>query len=257
MSIPDEIFANPRLAAIYDDCDSDRRDLDHYVAIVDELGAGSVLDIGCGTGTFACMLAARGLDVTGVDPAEASLDVARHKPHAGPVRWILGDAKTTPPLAVDLATMTGNVAQVFIEDQDWLATLSGIRRSLTRSGYLVFEARDPARRGWEEWDRERTRRRVSTAEHGEVETWVEVTDVSLPLVSFRHTYRFLDDESTLTSNSTLRFRDQEEITAALEHVGFNVEDVREAPDRPGKEFVFIARRTDSDPADFKARRSAS
>jgi 2-polyprenyl-3-methyl-5-hydroxy-6-metoxy-1,4-benzoquinol methylase len=38
-----------------------------------------VLDIGCGTGTFALMLAKRGLEVTGVDPAEASLDVARTK----------------------------------------------------------------------------------------------------------------------------------------------------------------------------------
>lgn len=244
-AVPDEIFANPRLAAIYDDCDSDRSDLDHYVAIVDEFGAGSVLDIGCGTGTLACMLAARGLDVTGVDPAQASLDVARRKPDAGQVRWILGDATRIPPLVVDLATMTGNVAQVFIEDRDWLATLTSIRRSLRRHGCLVFETRDPARRGWEEWNREKTWRRVPVAGQGEVETWTELIDVSLPLVLFRHTYRFLVDGSVLTSDSTLRFRDQEETTAALESVGFKVEQVREAPDRPGKEFVFVARQTDS------------
>ena len=50
--MPDAIFANPRLAAIYDDVDADRRDLVNYVAIVDELEARSVLDVGCGTGTL-------------------------------------------------------------------------------------------------------------------------------------------------------------------------------------------------------------
>jgi len=39
----------------------------------------------------------------------------------------------------------------------------------------------------------------------------------------------------------LRFRDRDEIAASLAAVGFAVEDVRDAPDRPGREFVFIAR----------------
>lgn len=135
--MPDEIFANPRLAGIYDHLDSDRSDLDPYLAVAGERAARSVLDVGCGTGTLACLLAGRGLEVTGVDPAEASLDIARRKPHASGVRWIEGDATTCPPLTVDLVTMTGNVAQVFIDDRDWLATLSGIRRSLRPSGHLV------------------------------------------------------------------------------------------------------------------------
>lgn len=49
----DAIFGEPRLAEVYDPLDPDRRDLDPYVAMVDELGVRSVLDIGCGTGTFA------------------------------------------------------------------------------------------------------------------------------------------------------------------------------------------------------------
>ena len=65
----DLIFEEPRLAEIYDPLQSERSDLDPYVAMVTELGGRSVLDIGCGTGTFACLLAQRGIIVTGVDPA--------------------------------------------------------------------------------------------------------------------------------------------------------------------------------------------
>ena len=112
----DAIFAHQRLAGIYDWVDDDRSDLDVYAALAGELGAHSVFDIGCGTGSFACLLAQSGKEVVAVDPASASLDVARRKPHADRVRWLEGDASSLPPLGFDLVTMTGNVAQVFLTD---------------------------------------------------------------------------------------------------------------------------------------------
>ncbi len=240
--VPDEIFANPRLAQIYDHLDWDRRDLRAYRAMVREFGARSVLDVGCGTGTFACLLAAAGIDVMGVDPAAASLDVARRKPGASLVRWLLGDATMLPSTDADMATMTGNVAQVFVDDRDWLAALAGIRGALRPSGRLVFEVRDPARRVWEDWNRTTSFARTELPDIGTVESWVEVTDVSLPLVSFRWTYHFEKDGTVLTSDSTLRFREKGEIEASLAQTGFDVLDVRDAPDRPGLEFVFVATR---------------
>lgn len=55
--MPDPLFAAPRLAEIYDVLEGERDDLHHYLALAAELGARSVLDVGCGTGTFGCRLA--------------------------------------------------------------------------------------------------------------------------------------------------------------------------------------------------------
>jgi SAM-dependent methyltransferase len=238
----DDCFAHPRLAAIYDPLDPDRGDLDAYLEMAEEFDARQVLDIGCGTGVFALLLADRGIDVVGVDPARASVDVAQAKPGSERVRWICGDATDLPPLQVDLATMTANVAQAIADPPAWRDTLRGADAALRPGGRLVFETRDPARRAWEEWNRENSHDVTEIPGTGSVESWVEVLDVSLPLVTFRWTYVFAADGQVLTSDSTLRFREREEVERDLEAHGFVVDDVRDAPDRPGKEFVFVARR---------------
>lgn len=240
----DEEFRHPRLAAIYDALDPDRSDLDVYVAIIDELGAERVLDVGCGTGTFALLLAQRGYDVVAVDPAVVSIAVARSKPGAGRVCWVEGDATAASVTDRDVTTMTANVVQHIVDPQHWQATLRAVCAALRPGGYLVFETRDPAARGWERWTREATYRLTSVPGEGNVESWVEVTDFSWPLVSLGWTFVFASDGATLTSASTLRFRERDEVEASLLNNGFEILQVRDAPDRPGREFVFVARRTD-------------
>ena len=244
----DALFEHPRLVAIYDALDPDRSDLDAYVGIVDELDAHRVLDVGCGTGTFALLVADRGIEVVGLDPAAGSLAVARAKPGADRVQWVHGDVTSLPPMQVDLATMTGNVAQAIADRSDWAATLRGVHRALRPGGYLALETRDPTFRGWQEWNRAESYRSTAIDGVGTVESWVDVTDIDRTeadslLVSFRWTYVFASDRCTLTSNSTLRFRGRGEVEADLVAHGFAVDDVRDAPDRPGRELVFVAHRT--------------
>ncbi|MFS8204146.1 class I SAM-dependent methyltransferase [Streptomyces sp. CWNU-52B] len=243
----DECFGHPRLAAVYDPLDPDRGDLDAYLRIAAESGARRVLDIGCGTGVFALLLAERGVEVVGVDPAEASLGVARGKPGSERVRWIHGDVTALPPLRVDLATMTANVAQAVVGPEAWRSTLRGAYEALRPGGLLVFETRDPARRAWEEWDRDHSYTATRIPGVGTVESWFQVTDVTGPLVTFRSTYVFAADGQELTSYSTLRFRERQEVEADLTAQGYVVDEVRDAPDRPGREFVFLARRPAADP----------
>ncbi|GGS20867.1 methyltransferase [Streptomyces aureoverticillatus] len=238
----DELFQDPRLAVLYDPLDPDRGDLDAYVRLVEEFGARQVLDLGCGTGVFALLLAERGVDVVGVDPARASLDVAGAKAGGERVRWLHGDGTDLPPLQVDLATMTANAAQQITDHGAWRATLAGVRAALRPGGRFVFETRDPSRRAWEGWNRAASHGVTEVPGVGAVENWVDLVEVDGPLVTFRWSYVFAADGQVLTSESTLRFREREEVEADLLAQGYVVDDVRDAPDRPGREFVFLARR---------------
>ncbi len=239
--MPDAIFAEPKLAEIYDLLDSpDRPDLAPYLTIADEFHAHSVIDLGCGTGTLACRFASRGFEVVGIDPAAASLNVARRKASADRVRWICGTAAQLKGLHADLIIMTGNVAQVFVTDEEWMSMLGACHDALRPDGRLVFEVRDPTREAWKGWNREESYQTIEAPGIGTVESWAELVNVQLPLVSFRHTFVFRKDESVMTSESTLRFRSRSEIAEALSRAQFTVESVRDAPDRPGLEFVFVA-----------------
>ena len=221
--------------------ESERSDLDAYVAMAQEFEARSVLDVGCGTGTLCLLLAAAGLDVVGVDPAEASLDVARSKRGAAKVQWISGDAKQLPPMQVDLAFMTANVAQVFLSDDEWNETLKSIHAVLKPGGRFIFETRNPACQAWLGWNREQTEAVATIPGVGEVTGWCELVNVDEPFVSFRWTYEFVESNETITSESTLRFRSKLEVEHSLVAHRFAIEESRDVPDRPGLEFVFVAR----------------
>jgi SAM-dependent methyltransferase len=241
----DPIFSDQRLADLYDVFDPDRSDLTTYVDMAVEVGASSLVDVGCGTGTFACLAAALGLTVHAVDPAAASLEVGRRKPGASTVRWHLGAAEDLEPLGVDLATMTGNVAQVFLSDASWLAALEGVRRAVRPGGSFAFESRDPSREAWLEWTKDRTLQRAAVPGTGIVSTWVDVLAVEPPIVTFRHTFAFKESGEVLTSDSSIRFRTREELDASLGDAGWAVIDVRDAADRPGHELVYLVQRSET------------
>lgn len=241
---PDAEFADPRQAALYDLLDHDRRDLEAYVAIAQDVGASRVVDLGCGTGCLALLLADNGMHVMGIDPAAASIDVGRNKTGAERVTWVVGDATALDPgTRADLVVMTGNVAQVFVSDEDWHSTLAAIAGALRAGGWLVFETRRPEARAWDAWDLAPTDVTLPDGRRARVSR--SVINVDLPLVTFEGT-TVVGDEA-LHSRSTLRFREHGEVATGLREHGFSLVEVRQAADRPGKEFVFLARLADAAP----------
>ena len=155
--------------------------------------------------------------------------------------WVHGDATTVADLgaSVDLAVMTGNVAQVFVADEDWHRTLSAVRSCLRPGGWFVFETRRPEVRDWETWDVAST---TVTLPDGVSAVFSRtVTEVAPPLVTF---------ESTTTiggSASCARRRSCGSASAARSSGTWRTTGSRSstsagAPDRPGKELVFVSRR---------------
>jgi predicted TPR repeat methyltransferase len=84
---PDEVFEQGPLAALYDYFNPWGAGDEFYLRLARESG-GRVLDLGCGTGMLACRMAQEGMSVTGVDPAEGMLCVARSRPGNERVAWV-------------------------------------------------------------------------------------------------------------------------------------------------------------------------
>lgn len=239
--VVDANFNDELLARLYDPLDPDRSDLEIYTQLITAIDAHKILDLGCGTGTFACILAGAGFEVTGVDPAGASLVVAREKPEAARVHWVHGTVHDLPTGDFDAAVMTANVAMVFTDDAQWQNTLQRIALALKPGGTLIFETRRPEVRVWEQWTEQLTRETTVVAGQGAVTTWVQVLGYDNELLRFRETFRF-EDETEMISESTLRYRNREHIEATLDAAGFEVREVLDAPDRPGRQLIFVAQR---------------
>ncbi|TNH27570.1 class I SAM-dependent methyltransferase [Micromonospora orduensis] len=220
-------------------------DDDFFQAVVDETTAVRVLDLGCGTGRLTVALAASGHTVTGVDPAGASLAVARARPGGERVTWIEGTAALLPDRTFDVAVLTSHVAQFFVEDAEWARTLADLHRALVPGGRLVFDARDPADRRWERWNPVDSQRRITLRDGGQVRAWTEVTGVRDGVVDFIHHYHFADG-TELRSSAALRFRTEAQLRDSLCRAGFTVTHIhggwhREPVGQGDGEFAVLAR----------------
>lgn len=243
-------YTDPRLVELYDLENEWGPDNDFWLQLADEPGARVIVDLGCGTGLLTRALAVDERVVIGVDPSAAMLAVARNAPGAEKVRWIQGYASDIGAVGADLALMTGNVAQVFLDDEAWEAALRSLHAALRPGGRLAFDSRNPAAREWETWTKENTHQRLATP-RGPVETWLEVAAVDGNLVRIEGCNLFVNSDELIVAPSTLRFRSADEISRSLANTGFIVEnmygDWRRGPLTSGSlSMVTIARKASAE-----------
>jgi SAM-dependent methyltransferase len=242
----DKHYVDPRLVALYDIENPRGADTDFYVRLASDLEARTILDLGCGTGLLTCELAVEGRQVIGVDPSPAMLAVARRRPGTARVVWVDGDSGVLGTPAADLLVMTSNVAQVFLDDAEWAATLHNIHAALRPGGRLAFESRNPDDRGWERWTREATYGRLDSPD-GPVESWLEGVRVKNDRVFFEGHNLFTATGEAVVASSELRFRSLQALTASLMEAGFTIEHVygdweRGDFTKSSRLMVFVARR---------------
>jgi ubiquinone/menaquinone biosynthesis C-methylase UbiE len=102
----------------------------------------TMLDLACGTGSLAQMLARRGWNVWGVDASEGMLSVARGKryPARSNVRFLRGDMRDFRlPEKVDLVTCMFDSLNHLLSSRDILATFRSVYRSLREGGFFIFD----------------------------------------------------------------------------------------------------------------------
>jgi SAM-dependent methyltransferase len=229
-----EEFSDPRLVAVYDSWDPHRADIPFFVDLALHTDTQSVLDLGCGTGQLATELALRGHDVTGVDPSQIMLDVARTRPGGDLVRWIEGDATCLGVAEYDLAVLSGHVVQIITDDRTLQATFAAVRRALKPGGRLAFDSRNPAARCWTQWTPEASRRTLA----GGVDVWFQDTVADGDRVSYEIHYLFPTGEE-LVSHNELRFRSYAWFRRAVADAGFAVDPM----DFDEPDLVFLATAT--------------
>ena len=211
-----------RLVELYDTDNPDGSDHEFYRQVADEIGAGTILDIGCGTGMLTVSFARAGRTVVGIDPSPNMLACATNRANGQSVRWMLGDSRDIPAEPFDYAVMTGNVAQ-HIVDSEWERTLTEISEALRDGGVLAFESRNPQARAWEKWAAAEPTIRDTT--NGPLREWYEVNATEPGQIVLTAHNRLEETGERIIEQLTLAFRERQLIEQQLREAGFVVDGV--------------------------------
>lgn len=216
----EDVFEEEFFASLYD-CLNPWSMSDEFYVEQAVASGGPVLDLGCGTGMLACSLAAKNLSVTGVDPAEAMLRVARSRVGGDKVSWIRSDGESLHlPQRFNFIYMTGHAFQQLLTDDDAVALLRTASHHLNAEGRLVFETRNPAAQAWLSWTSEYSGRTVQSHRHGRVSWFYDAqADPASGIVTIGEHYHLLDQGVRRVGRNRIRFVDQEHVSHLLAKAG--------------------------------------
>lgn len=220
----DRLYDDPALAQFYDFDNHWGVDDDYCLTLARQ--AGSVLDLGCGTGRLACGIARdTGAQVTGVDPAGAMLAIAAAKPGGDRVRWICADARDLMlGDRFDLVVLTGHAFQVFLDEAARADLLSCIARHLTPTGRFIFDSRNPAAREWQDWTPNATLTRREHPALGPVDSWNDVDWYEAAAIATYQThYRIVQTGKLCSASSKIAFPSQSSLKDACATAGLLVD----------------------------------
>jgi ubiquinone/menaquinone biosynthesis C-methylase UbiE len=198
-----------------------------YYDLAESVG-GPVLELACGTGLVAIPVAARGLDVTGVDLARPMLDYARLKTRNQKlsIQWVEADARgLNLGRQYKFIYLTGNAFQAFLLREDQEALLASVKRHLAENGTFAFETRNPSGHDLSPIPNDEYERSYISVEGNRVDlSYAQMYD-SLAQVMHWTTYRRWSNnggDHVKETRIACRFTYPQELEALLHYNGFQI-----------------------------------
>lgn len=216
----DNHYKHQRLATIYDDGNGWGNDREFYLSLAGDKPQ-HILDVGCGTGIICHAYAALGHHVTGLDPAESMLIVAKANPLGDKITWVNASVQEfNSEQKFDLIIMTGHALQCLLTTQELQSCLQTMAQHIARDGQIVFETRNPNIDWKSKWHN--TGFNDGSGEN-KAQVNREVTGYTNNSMSFTTKYHFSDE--TLQSDSELRFWAPTEVSRAAGNAGLKVKTI--------------------------------
>ena len=192
----------------------------------------TLLDAGCGTGRYALTLAAMGYRVTGLDLSPELIAVARQRPGATMVRFVVGDLTQPAPGSPYAAVLCRGVLNDVLDDPSRRDAFVAFARALQTSGVLLLDVRD--------WDATARRRTAEPVHERTVETergrLVYRAEIRLDhaqrrmLVAERHTLTTGGHTTAAAHDFVMRCWTRDELDELLARAGFGAITYRGAYD---------------------------
>lgn len=112
----------------------------------DNLSPRTAVDLACGTGSVAMLLAEKGLQVTAVDMSEEMLSVAAHKAQEQQRQIFFVHQKLQSlylPKGVDLAVCALDSINYITDPEDCIKAISKVYKALNPGGCFIFDVNTP------------------------------------------------------------------------------------------------------------------
>lgn len=211
--------------ALYDQLSGWDDSNEFYHALV--MDAGSVLDVGCGTGRQLLRARAKGHTgrLVGLDPDTASLQRARSLTDTESLgtEWVQAAASDAPwDEEFDLAIMMSHAFQCLVTDEELRASLAAIHTSLRPGGRFVFETRNPVVRAWERWTPDNGFD-ITDAAGRDLHIFYRVESIVGDVVTFDDAIAARGDDVLRVDRGSLRFLDSGGLDDRLADAGFEIE----------------------------------
>jgi SAM-dependent methyltransferase len=198
---------------------------EHIAAMLSGRGVASdarLFDAGCGTGRYALALARQGYRVTGLDLSPELIAVARQRPGAASVDFVVGDLTQPAPGSPYAAVLCRGVLNDFLDEQSRRDAFTAFAQSLVKGGVLVLDVRD--------WDATVRRRTAEPVHERTVETargtlvYRAAIRLDHPqrrlLVAERHTLMAGGQTTSADHDFVMRCWTRTELDALLSRTGF-------------------------------------